>query len=262
MVKLFLALLFGFFLLSCSSDDNSGGGNFTPINNNIKLTTIEATDITANSAKSGGNITEDGGKLITERGICWDINPNPTIADSKIEMGEGSGTFEALMSGLEPGTEYFYKSYAINEDGIAYGSELSFSTRLKETISFDMTGYFNLNVDNKTYASFTEPNYTMYLYGWGDSLYIQFIVDSFVTKDVDLDSGVFIDEVIAVQMYFAEDDSVLTDLFVPLDFDISLYSDSSIFTIEFEGSFYSTSLFATRPTKYLNITNGILVDYK
>jgi len=46
------------------------------------LTTTEAYSISGNSAYTGGNITNDNGSSITERGICWSTstaNPTPQI---------------------------------------------------------------------------------------------------------------------------------------------------------------------------------------
>ena len=44
------------------------------------LTTAPASNITASSATSGGDITSDGGSEITARGVCWSVFANPSIA--------------------------------------------------------------------------------------------------------------------------------------------------------------------------------------
>ncbi len=92
------------------------------------LTTAEVTSITANSAISGGNITGDGGGLVTGRGVCWGISPNPTIEDNKTEDGQGTGSFTSYMSDLQPVTIYYVRTYATNSAGTSYGSEISFKT--------------------------------------------------------------------------------------------------------------------------------------
>lgn len=90
--------------------------------------TAEATDITATTATSGGNITQDGGASITERGVCWSTSVNPTIADSKTRDGSGKGSFTSLITGLSPETTYYLRSYATKMEGTTYGDEKSFTT--------------------------------------------------------------------------------------------------------------------------------------
>ncbi len=43
------------------------------------LTTLAVTEITETSAKSGGNISDDGGREINARGVVWSTGVNPTL---------------------------------------------------------------------------------------------------------------------------------------------------------------------------------------
>jgi uncharacterized protein (TIGR02145 family) len=92
------------------------------------LTTDAASSLTQTTAICGGNITSDGGALITDRGVCWSISSNPTVADSKTTDGSGTGTFSSSITGLTTGTTYNARAYAINSVGIAYGNEIYFTT--------------------------------------------------------------------------------------------------------------------------------------
>ncbi len=92
------------------------------------LTTIGPGEITASSVTLGGNFTDDGGAVITERGICWNTSPGPTIANGKIADGNGTGSITHTLSGLHPGTIYYVRVYATNSVGTAYGNEVSFTT--------------------------------------------------------------------------------------------------------------------------------------
>ena len=99
--------------------------------NSVTLPTVvtaEVTEITTNSAKSGGEVTSDGGSEVTERGICWGTNENPTLNDNHIVVGAGTGTFTAMMNGLETSTTYYVRAYATNEKGTAYGLDREFMT--------------------------------------------------------------------------------------------------------------------------------------
>ncbi|MCE1198639.1 MAG: hypothetical protein LWW85_06685, partial [Marinilabiliales bacterium] len=87
------------------------------------LTTSALTAVTSNAASGGGTIQNDGGALVTARGICWSINQNPTVSDSKTNDGSGIGRFISAISGLAPGTTYYVRSYATNSVGTVYGNQ-------------------------------------------------------------------------------------------------------------------------------------------
>ena len=90
--------------------------------------TAAVIEITTNSAKGGGEVTNDGGAEVTERGICWGTTANPTLDDSHVAAGSGTGVFTAAMSDLETNTTYHVRAYAINEKGTAYGLDREFVT--------------------------------------------------------------------------------------------------------------------------------------
>jgi hypothetical protein len=92
------------------------------------LTTAEAINITGTTAVLGGSITNDGNSQVTERGVCYSTNQNPTTANTKIVVGTGTGTFSNSVSGLTDGTTYYARAFAINSQGVAYGAQISFTT--------------------------------------------------------------------------------------------------------------------------------------
>jgi hypothetical protein len=94
------------------------------------ITTTAVSSITGNSVASGGNITSEGGALVTASGICWDTLPNPTIGDSIIPNGADAGVFISSIEGLSLGTTYYIRAYATNSVGTAYGAQVSFTTAL------------------------------------------------------------------------------------------------------------------------------------
>jgi hypothetical protein len=95
-----------------------------------ELTTNLVTDITANTATTGGKITSDGGGLITERGVSYGTSPDPTIlTDGKTIDGGGIGSFTSTLTGLDGNVQYYYRAYATNSIGTAYGLSFSFTTK-------------------------------------------------------------------------------------------------------------------------------------
>ncbi len=89
--------------------------------------TTAATAITSTTATTGGNVTNDGGSAILERGVCYGTTSNPTTAGTKIvDPAPAVGAFISNLSGLNPNTLYYVRAYAINSIGTTYGTQISF----------------------------------------------------------------------------------------------------------------------------------------
>jgi FlaG/FlaF family flagellin (archaellin) len=84
--------------------------------------------VTSNSARISVVVANDGGSKIKEVGICYGLNPNPTISDSKIRYELDLGTFTVDIRDLRENSTYYVRSYAVNSKGLAYGNEQSFKT--------------------------------------------------------------------------------------------------------------------------------------
>lgn len=93
------------------------------------ITTDAAADILSGSVTLGGNVTNNGGGTITERGVCYGYSPNPTTANYKKTMGTGSGAFSSGVNTQIYGDwKYYARAYAINAAGTVYGNEITFIT--------------------------------------------------------------------------------------------------------------------------------------
>jgi uncharacterized protein (TIGR02145 family) len=92
------------------------------------LVTQEITEVTYTTAVSGGNVISDGGSTIVARGLCLNTSGSPTIADILAKSGTGSGPYKKTITNLTPGTTYYIRAYAKNNDGVGYGNEFSFKT--------------------------------------------------------------------------------------------------------------------------------------
>ena len=93
------------------------------------LTTADITDITGISATCGGNISDDGGLNIIARGVCWSTSPNPTVANSQTNDGNGTGSFNSSIVDLSVSTTYYVRAYATTATSTAYGEQKSFTTQ-------------------------------------------------------------------------------------------------------------------------------------
>ena len=92
------------------------------------VSTNSISNVTQTTADYAGNVTDDGGAVVTERGICWSTGSNPDIHDNRLADGSGTGSFSGTITGLEPNTTYYARAYAINSAGTGYGGSLIFTT--------------------------------------------------------------------------------------------------------------------------------------
>ena len=105
------------------------------------VVTGAVSDVTDDSATTSITITSDGGAPVTVCGIVWDEEPNPTEdLPTKVTFDGAEETYTCQLTDLNASTTYYYRAYAINEVGIAYGEEYSFTTGIETTMSVEVNG--------------------------------------------------------------------------------------------------------------------------
>lgn len=120
------------------------------------ITIAAVTNITASTATSGGNITNDDGASITARGVCWSLSQSPTIADSKTTDGTGTGSFISSITGLTSGTTYYLRDYVTNSNGTVYGNVISFTTLNSGIVFNPILTYGTVSdIDGNVYKTIT-----------------------------------------------------------------------------------------------------------
>lgn len=82
------------------------------------------------SVTCGGTISDDRGSAVISRGICYGTEHLPTIEGQHTSVEGGSLTFTSTLTGLTEGESYYYRAYASNGFGTAYGEEIPFTTRV------------------------------------------------------------------------------------------------------------------------------------
>ncbi len=111
---------------------NATGSNVTGngIVSTPDVTTADSTSITTNSAVLHGVITDNGCTAISEYGIEYSsINGFASGTGIRVPASNiNGGAFSSQLSGLVQNTAYFYKAYARNTGGIAYGNQQLFIT--------------------------------------------------------------------------------------------------------------------------------------
>jgi len=87
------------------------------------ISTTAISELAYSSCTTGGTIINDGGSVVSARGVCWGTSQNPTTAGSKTTDGSGTGTFVSNIADLSTNTMYYVRAYATNSTGTTYGDE-------------------------------------------------------------------------------------------------------------------------------------------
>lgn len=113
-----------FTVASCKKTDSDTGIKITPVAPTV--TTNDTSNTNGSNVTIGGDITADGGSIVTEAGICYSTTSGVDTSKNRIPAYPISGNYSIPLKGLQLLTPYYYKAYAINEKGITYGEEKSF----------------------------------------------------------------------------------------------------------------------------------------
>jgi uncharacterized protein (TIGR02145 family) len=89
--------------------------------------TYQVTGITQTTATGTGGISFPGGVPVTQSGLCWNTTGNPTISDQHT-ISNNIYFFTDTITGLNTGSEYYVRAYAVNSVGTSYGNTIQLST--------------------------------------------------------------------------------------------------------------------------------------
>ncbi len=104
--------------------------NFTTLANVPYLSLSAAANIEGKSVEITYNLTSDGKAEVTEKGICWSKQQNPTVDDNVIKSdNQEIGELSLSMENLDGNTTYYVRAYAKNSVGVGYSEEINFTTK-------------------------------------------------------------------------------------------------------------------------------------
>ncbi|MFK7948434.1 MAG: hypothetical protein AB8G11_12660 [Saprospiraceae bacterium] len=101
---------------------------FTIGNANVATGNIQINS--ASEATAIGTVTGLGVESIIQHGHCWSVaNPNPSISDSKTELGgtNAAGNYNSTLPNLSTNTTYYYRAYVTTTNTVVYGEVQNFS---------------------------------------------------------------------------------------------------------------------------------------
>lgn len=131
---------------SCSTNENpsieeeiieDNEGEMEEVIELPSINTVVITEITDSDAKSGGISVDNGGGTVTQKGVCWSTEENPTLENYFTIDGDGDEDFTSSLENLEGSTTYYIRAYVTNEMGTSYGEELNFTTEETPVVVFD-----------------------------------------------------------------------------------------------------------------------------
>ncbi|HMK25883.1 MAG TPA: T9SS type A sorting domain-containing protein [Chitinophagaceae bacterium] len=99
------------------------------VNDAPTVTTGGSSSVAATSAVAAGTINADGCAVVTAYGIEYSINSGfPDGTGTQVPASNlAGGNFSSTITGLAPNTRYYYKAYATNSIGTAYGTQQAFT---------------------------------------------------------------------------------------------------------------------------------------
>jgi hypothetical protein len=157
-LKKLLIILTTVVVSSCSKDNPAE----SPATNVLTVTTTAPTNQTATQVTIGGVVNKDGGKPVTERGICVGnaLNPVITNTDNLTEIiGSGLGIFggELTITTFPAGT-YHYRAFAKNADGTVYGEDKTFVKTAQAACPVINVNPANVDITISTPTTWTSGN--------------------------------------------------------------------------------------------------------
>ena len=108
--------------------------SFSTLPPSPSVTTVDPSNITANSARLNGELTRLGTASSVTVSFRWGTSPGSYSNETTGQDMTGAGTFYFDLSSLSPGTTYYYRAKAVG-DGTSQGDEKSFTTGRKPVIA-------------------------------------------------------------------------------------------------------------------------------
>ena len=216
--RLFLLLALAF-LVGCDSSDEPDEPQLPKV---ATVTNETEAVMTFTSIEITGSVGENDDEL-TSYGVVWATTANPTIEDHVALPGENSAqaiarnsynrqsqnsNFTVKINNLTPGEMYYFRTFATNAAGTAYGEELSLGTHSLAGTKWEITylhsedNIWIANVDfhQDGTAFYTEPAYPGIYDRWGEWSMAGNVLTYDMMPDDEGDSYILTGEIVENEM--------------------------------------------------------------
>jgi hypothetical protein len=111
-----------------------GYGNDVTFNTSGQVPTMNTsttvTNLKGNSATVSGLVTDNGGTVITSKGVVWNTSSGPTVdlTTKGYDNNLNVDNITVNITGLKAATKYYARTFAYNSIGFDYGNEINFTT--------------------------------------------------------------------------------------------------------------------------------------
>mgnify|MGYP000935714899 CR=1 FL=1 len=126
---------------------------------NPSVSTTSFDGVTISSCTLYGNLQKNGGYDVTDVGFLYGTSAsNLGYAVSEGFRGHSYGRYSSTINGLEAGTTYYFRAYAVNEQGTSYGPIMSFTTPSGKPGPFNISAPYQnhaVNADNGVNAQWS-----------------------------------------------------------------------------------------------------------
>ena len=119
------------------------------------ITTESPVNVSAYNATLRGTVQDGGSYGVSEIGVCWGKNANPTTANSKASKGGGVSyphSYSFDVGGLDPASEYHVRAYVVANGVTWYGSDIAFKTHVLSDPAVE-TGRYSVSTSPSTGAA-------------------------------------------------------------------------------------------------------------
>lgn len=92
-----------------------------------KVTTNNIITTSNSTADCYCTVSDDGGKMVFNKGVCWGYTSMPTLSNFFVACGPGTGDYFGTMTNLLEDTAIYVRGFALNEKGTGFGNQKIFS---------------------------------------------------------------------------------------------------------------------------------------